>query len=350
VSEPGDASIVIAVGFDFAISDELAARVRAVHPETTFVSVPYVESKALRSARGTNNGRLTDGLEAPSISPADEDGWRSADIAILWDLPDDIARLAPNLRWMQSVSAGVDKYDVAALADAGIRLTNASGIAAASMSEFVLARLLQVWKELRFLDARQDRREWKTHFGTEVAGKTVGVAGLGAIGRQVARRLRAFDIEVLATRASARPGDLDPDVDTLYPADDLDTMLSRCDAVVACLPTTDVTVDLFDEGRFSAMPAGSIFCNVGRGVQVVESDLIAALESGHLAAAVLDVTRTEPLPADSPLWGAPNVYLSPHSSASLDRYAENLETLIVENLRRFITGDALLNEVNHTQR
>ena len=151
----------------------------------------------------------------------------------------------------------------------------------------------------------------------------------------------AFDIEVLATRASARPGDLDPDVDTLYPADELDTMLSRCDAVVACLPTTDVTVDLFDEGRFSAMPAGSIFCNVGRGAQVVESDLIAALESGHLAAAVLDVTRTEPLPADSPLWGAPNVYLSPHSSASLDRYAENLETLIVENLRRFTTGERL---------
>ena len=338
--------IVVAIGLDFDISASSAAAVAEIHPDLRFVSIPYAEPKELRSARGANGGRLPTDVAAPAIDEAQQAAWREANVAVVWDLPDDIASLAPNLAWIQSVTTGVDKYDLSAIRAAGIRLTNARGLAATSMSEFVLARLLQVWKELRLLDAHQAEHQWRSHHGREIAGRTVGIAGLGSIGRQIAKRLRAFDLRVLATRASALQGQPDPDVDHLFPASQLHEMLAQCDAVVACLPTTDTTLDLFDEQAFASMRPGAVFCNVGRGAQVVETDLIAALETGHIGAAIIDVTRIEPLPADDPLWSAPNLYLSPHASGSLDRYAENLEALILDNLARFVTGGVLINEVD----
>lgn len=343
-------SIVAALGLDLAVSDRFSAAVAEIHPDVRFVPAPYVEPDDVRSARGANRGRLPDGVTAPEIEEDHLATWRRAHVAIVWDLPADIATLAPDLGWIQTVSAGVDTIDLEALDTAGIKLTNARGLASTSISEFVLARLLQAWKQLRTLDEFQDRNDWGRGHGVEVAGKTVGIVGLGAIGRNVAKRLRAFDIEVLATRASARPGDIDADVDVLYPASELHEMLARCDAVVACLPTTDQTVDIFDERAFASMRPGSIFCNVGRGTQVVEQDLIAALESGHIGAAVLDVTRVEPLPPEDPLWSAPNLYLSPHAAASLDRYSENLEALIIENLRRYVAGAEMINEVDLSAR
>lgn len=338
--------LVVVLGTNFRISEQFAAAAAEIHPDIRFVPAPYVETDEARTARGANNGRLDDPTSAQSIDDEQRAAWGRAHVAIVRDLPDDISSLAPHLEWVQTITAGFDTMDLDALRAAGIRLTNARGLAAKSMSEFVLARLLQIWKQLRTLDQAQDRHEWVRGHGVELSGKTVGIAGLGAIGRNVAKRLRAFDIEVLAARASAEPGDTDADVDELYPASELHDMLPRCDAVIACLPTTEQTVDLFDQRAFAGMRPGSIFCNVGRGVQVVEADLIAALESGQVGAAVLDVTRTEPLPAEDPLWSAPNLYLSPHASVSLDRYVENLEELIVENLRRFVAGEQMATEVD----
>ena len=139
--------------------------------------------------------------------------------------------------------------------------------------------------------------------------------------------------------------DYDPEVDELYPAAALDDMLQRCDAVVATLPANESTFDMFDASRFAVMAEGTVFVNVSRGSLVVETDLIEALRSGHLRAAVLDVTRVEPLPADDPLWDAPNLYLSPHTSTSLDRYADNLVDLAADNLTRYVEGQPLRNEV-----
>ena len=127
-------------------------------------------------------------------------------------------------------------------------------------------------------------------------------------------------------------------------------VLGRCDAVVATLPADESTFDMFDASRFAAMAAGTIFVNVSRGSLVVEGDLIEALRSGHLRAAVLDVTRLEPLPATDPLWDAPNLYLSPHTSTSLDRYVDNLVDLAADNLTRFVEGRPLRNEVDLTNR
>ena len=341
---------VIAVAFDLPLSDGFADALREIVPGTELVVVPYAESAELRNSRARHGGRNGERLETPLIDDAARADWSRAHVAIVLDLPDDIATLAPQLRWIQSANAGVDTYDLGSLAAAGVQLTNASGLGAASIAEFVMARLLQVWKHLATFDANQRQHEWSGQFGTELTGRTLGIAGLGSIGRQVARRARAFDMRVVATRASARAGDTDPDLDELFAAADLDAMLGRCDAVVACVPSNASTLDLFDAGRFAAIRDGAIFCNVGRGAQVVESDLIAALESGHLRAAALDVTRIEPLPADDPLWDAPNLYLSPHSSVSLDRYTANLERLVVENLRRLVDGADLVNDIDLSER
>jgi phosphoglycerate dehydrogenase-like enzyme len=169
--------------------------------------------------------------------------------------------------------------------------------------------------------------------------------GLGSIGRAIARRARAFEMTVLASRASAQAGDTDPDVDELFPADRLDDMIGSVDHLVLALPATPDSVGLIDARRLALMRPGSMLINIARGVHVVEADLIAALESGHLGAAALDVTHTEPLPADDPLWAAPNLYLSPHTSASLDRYQEQVISLAGDNARRLLDAQPLRNVV-----
>ena len=338
----------VAVLMDFEPSPDLVSAVEASRPGAEVVWTPYVESDELRSLRGRSDGRNADDLPTPRITDEMRETWQRTDVVVAMDLPDDLSTLMPRLSWIQSITAGYDKYDLPALAAHDVRLTTASGIGAASIAEFVMGRLLQVWKNFRRFDAQQDDHVWEGEFGTELTGRTLGIAGLGSIGREVARRARAFDMTVLATRASARPGDTDDAVDELFPADALDEMLARCDAVVSSLPSNPTTIDLFDADRFAAMRDGAIFCNVGRGAHVVETDLIAALESGRLRAAALDVTRVEPLPEGDPLWDAPNLYLSPHTSVSLDRYLTSLARLLGDNLRRLHAGDPLTNEVDLT--
>ena len=343
---PRVSPLVVAVMIGFDPPASLVEMIESSSPGAEVVATPYEESEELRSARGRHGGRNPDGLPMPEIDEETRAVWQRANVAIAMDLPDGLDELMPNLEWIQSITAGYEKYDLEALDAQGVRLTNASGLGAASIAEFVMARLLQVYKNLRRFDAQQADHVWSGEFGTELTGRTLGIAGLGSIGREVARRARAFDMTVLATRASARPGDRDPAVDELLPATELDAMLARCDVVVSTLPSNSTTIDLFDAERFAAMPEGAVFINVGRGAHVVEADLVAALESGRLRAAALDVTRIEPLPADDPLWDAPNVHISPHSSVSLDRYIGNLEALMADNVRLFLDGEPMRNEID----
>lgn len=327
------------------LPEGLEARLQEVAP-VEIVHVPYFESNELRTSKGLNAGRDPHGLEVPELSDEDRSNLDRADGMVSLDLPAAISELAPKLRWFQGVGAGFDHIDRDALAAMGVTQTNASGIAAVPIAEFVVARLLQVWKHLRSLDAGQEERAWVEQYGMQMEGRTLCIVGLGAIGRALAVRARAFGMTVLATRGSAQPGDADPDVDELWPASSLDDILPRCDAMVLCLPAAPEVQDLMDARRIALMPEGSILVNVARGMHVVESDLLAALESGHLGAAVLDVTRQEPLPPEDPLWSAPNLYLSPHSAVSLDRYEATLFDLVADNLGRLLGGDDLRNVVS----
>jgi phosphoglycerate dehydrogenase-like enzyme len=170
------------------------------------------------------------------------------------------------------------------------------------------------------------------------------VVGMGGIGRQIARRAKAFDMEVLATVRTARPA---PDYcDELGTAADLDRFLPRADVVAIALPLTAETENLFDAGKFALMKEGAYFVNIGRGRIVVTDDLLAALESGHLAGAGLDVTAPEPLPADHPLWKSDRVIITPHVSSRAELTMERRWEVFVENIRRFGAGEPLVNVVD----
>ena len=285
--KPRTDGLVAAISASQRIPD-MERRFLAAHPGVELLWTPYVESLEVRSSKARNGGVDPGGLPTPEITDELRDAWARTEVLVGLDLPADTAGLFPRLELFQLASAGYDKCNLGALAAMGVRLATASGLAAPSIAEFVMGRLLAEWKHFRTLDAQQEAHDWTQQLGVEVAGRTLGIVGLGALGRAIARRAKAFDMTVLATRASARPGDTAPDVDELHPAAALDSMLARCDAVVATLPANDSTFDMFDASQFAAMAEGTIFANVSRGSLVVEADLIEALRSGHLRAAILD--------------------------------------------------------------
>jgi phosphoglycerate dehydrogenase-like enzyme len=305
----------------------------------------YIEPHELRSARGKPGA---DSLKstAPPLTSAQRDALAQIDVALTLDLPFDVADVAPRLRWVQAVGVGTGQLQSAGLAEAGIRLSSAAGTSGVSIAEFVMARLLEEAKRLREIDAAQKRHEWEPLFGSQLGGRTLGLIGLGAINAAVAERAKAFGMRVLATRRTAGPGATAPNVDQVLPTSALHELLSECDTVVAAVPETPETRGLMGREAFAAMPAGSFFCNVGRGSLVDEDALTEALASGHLRGAALDVASVEPLPASSPLWDTPNLYLSPHCSASPQALFVNLHQLFRDNLARYLADEPLRNEVD----
>ena len=186
----------------------------------------------------------------------------------------------------------------------------------------------------------------KEDFGSLLAGATIGLVGLGAINAAVAARLAPFGVTVLASRRSAKPGDTAPNIHELYPSARLHEMFAHCDTVISAVPETPETVGLIDAAAIAAMRPGAFFVNVGRGTLLDETALIDALRSEHLRGAALDVTSEEPLPANNPLWDAPNLYLSYHCSSSPAALFVNLHRLWRDNITRWLGGEALRNEVD----
>jgi phosphoglycerate dehydrogenase-like enzyme len=320
----------------------------AVDPRIEVIDARYVDPDDLRTRRGADPTADLRQL-APPLTDEVREALARVEIALTQDLPFDVATHAPRLRWVQGMGAGVSQLVSAGLGAGGIRLTSAAGVNAVSIAEFVMARLLQIAKRLPEIDEHQRAHRWAPTFGREIAGSTLGVVGLGAIGREVARRGRALGLRVVASRRSWKPGQRDDDVDELFGPDSLPAMLGACDMVVSAVPETPDTVDLFDAAAFAAMRPGVVFCNVGRGSAVVEDALVDALRSGHLAAAAIDVVRDEPLAVSSPLWDVPNLYVSPHSATSPDRFWNNVHRLFRDNVARYLRGEPLRNEVDpHT--
>jgi phosphoglycerate dehydrogenase-like enzyme len=322
---------------------DLIDGLRAVSPAIDVIVSPYVEEHDLRATRGQGSlGELR--ARAPALTVAQRDAFGRAEALLALDLPLGLGAFAPALRWVQAIGAGTDHFRGAQLAP-DVVVTNAAGVAAVPIAEFVIGQLLAVWKRFDELVDQQRRHVWKPVYGRQVSGLTLGVVGLGAIGTAVAERAAALGMRVLGVRRRPETGNHPPAVDEVVGPERLHDVLSRVDAVVVCAPATPETAELFDPAAFAAMRPGAVFCNVARGSLVDEAALLDALRSGHLGAAVLDVTREEPLPADSPLWDAPNLRLSPHSSASLDHYVESVFDLFTDNLGRYVRGEPLRNVV-----
>ncbi|MDJ0927680.1 MAG: D-2-hydroxyacid dehydrogenase [Gammaproteobacteria bacterium] len=256
----------------------------------------------------------------------------------------------PQVRWVQAYSSGAERCVVLPrIADGQILLTNMQRISGPEIAEHVIGMLLTFTRGLNGYARAQASGEWQPELipmsqRWELTGRTMLVVGLGGIGTEVARRASALGMEVIAVRASGRPG---PDfVAEVGRPDALLAMAGRADAVANTVPLTPLTRGMFDAGVFDAMPAHAYFLNVGRGGTVVTDDLVAALRGGAIAGAGLDVTDPEPLPAGHPLWSMPNVIITPHVSAGSDLVRERLFAVAKENLRRYVAGDPLVSVVD----
>ena len=320
------------------VVDEL----QADFPDVEFILEPWVDDAEQRTRRSAPG--YVRGDDTTPVTGSQRAMFKAVDAVLALDLPFDVECLAPRLRWVQATGTGIGQFASSGLKESGIRLTNAAGTSASEIGEFVFARILQHAKRLPAIDALQQERTWKPVYGASMTHQTVGLVGMGAINQRVAELAQAFDMRVLATRRSM--GETPPNVDVLHASDDLMAMVAQCDVVVAALPETTDTCGLFDRRVFAAMRAHALFCNVGRGSAVVDSDLIEALGLGRIGAAALDVFDQEPLPEDSPYWDSPNAYLSAHCSSVPDASIQRVVDLFRENLNRYLAEEPLRNEVD----
>ncbi len=315
-------------------------------PPTLSSLVPKYETR-LREAAGDDVELVLD--RSGRFSPA-PDLLKGADAVIGYCNRETLEAAGDSLYWLHSYFVGVDGcLDVEDALLAGRTFTNTQRLSAPAIAEHSIAMLLSLARGLPAYHRAQMEQSWdpgiagEERFG-ELSDKTLLVVGLGGIGTEVARRAHGLGMRVIATRNSSREG---PDfVDYVGLADELGKLSAEAHVIVNALPLTEATTDLFDAEFFAGARPGAIFISVGRGGSTVTEDLIAALASGQLYGAGLDVTDPEPLPAESLLWRMPRVIITPHISASGGDSLRRTALIAAENLRRYVHGDALLNLVD----
>lgn len=341
-SEP----VVVCVSFPALQEERFLERLRAVDERVEVVTLPVDEGSDWATVPPDRPHQ-----EPPpwgeSCASARREALDRAEVVIQLHTPERLMEQMPKLRWLQGIGAGVDQFAAAGVTRDRVVVTNASGVSAGSMSEFVIGRLLQIWKLFPEAETHQRNHEYIRTYGRSFKGSVIGIVGLGSIGEEVAKRARALGCTILATRRSAGKPGVDPgSAHELYTPDRLHEMLARCDAVVVSAPATPETHHLIDRAAFAAMKPGAVLVNVGRGSLVEEAAIPDALASGQLSAAALDVFEVEPLPKESPLWDTPGVFISAHSSVSVDRYLDDVFDLFEDNLRRYVNGEPLRNRVD----
>lgn len=262
---------------------------------------------------------------------------QTADIVIEHGYGRELFDHGRELAWIQSLSAGYDRYDLDYLDDRDIALTTVSGVHADPVAEHVIGALLTVERGFDQAVRQRDRAEWRRWTPNELGGKTMGIIGLGAIGGRVAEIADAHDLTVLATKRDPSTGG--EVADACYGPEATHTVLGRADYVVVACPLTEATRGLLDAEAFASMARDAILVNVARGAIVEQAALIEALQRGQIRGAVLDVFDTEPLPPDSPLWTLSNVLLTPHLAGGSPRFVERVAGLFAANYERYVAGN-----------
>jgi phosphoglycerate dehydrogenase-like enzyme len=258
-------------------------------------------------------------------------------------------RLAKKLRWVQASSAGVEWLPaVPELIESDVIVTNTRGAHAATIGEHVFAMMLTFTRRMRLLDQFKAEKKWGRPEAEAVVeglvGKTIGIVGLGNIGRAIAQRAHAFDMRVLAVDIQAvQPP---PTVDTLYPLDQLHDVLPLLDVLVVAVPLTERTRGLIGAAELALLKPSAYFFVISRGGILDEGALVSALRENRLAGAGLDVTATEPLPQESPLWKLDNLIISPHVSAHSVQTMDLMWQIIKKNIGHFVRGEPLINTVD----
>jgi len=278
----------------------------------------------------------------------------SAEIILNWSgslpLLREVFLMCRRLRWIHSRSAGLEQTLFPELIATDVLLTNGSGIFSPSLGEFSLAAILYFAKHFRRMIRNQMAGQWEPFDITMISGRTLGIVGYGSIGRAIAARARALDMNVLALRRrGSSQTSQDPLVEHVYPSEQRLQMLSRCDYVAVTLPLTEQTRGLIGEAEFAAMKKDAVIINVGRGPVIDEVAMIKALSENRIRGAALDVFDQEPLPKGHFLYKLENVLLSPHCADHTPDWLENSMRFFLTQLERFRRGETLLNIVDKTQ-
>lgn len=321
----------------FALPDPVVAAIEAALPDDWELVV--VGS----AADGTGDGGTGASGEAMAAVP-------DADVYLGFGIPEELLRAGRRLGWVHSAAAGVGASLTPTMLETDVVFTNSAGIHGPPVAEAVIAYLLHFARGHDHAVRAQARSEWdKSAFDgadapvRELSRSTVGVVGLGGIGREVARRAGALGARVVATRRRPEPVD---GVELLTGDDALDRLLEISDYVVLTVPETAETAGLIGRDELERMRSGAVLVNVARGGLVDQEALVRALESGRIRGAALDVFATEPLPPDHPLWNTPRTLLTPHVSSYTHAFWERESALILDNLERYLAGRPLRNVVD----
>ena len=258
----------------------------------------------------------------------------------------DIIPHATRLQFIQSISSGMDQYSREQLGAKGIRLASAAGVNARAVAEHALALVLAVYRRLPEARDNQHKKVWRGMLGDltqredELGGKTLLIVGMGRIGSHLAKLAKAFDMKVIGVRRDPKAGT--NGADEIYGMEDVVNLVPQADIVALTCALTPETTGLMSAAAFAAMKPSSVFVNVARGKVADEAALINTMEGNKIWAAALDVTAEEPLPAASPLWTLPNVFITPHTAGETRAYEDNVIDILIENLDRLWRGEATL--------
>lgn len=266
-----------------------------------------------------------------------------AEALLSWGPPPGTLARMPKLRFVQALTAGVEHWLSRPDLKPDLPLSCARGTHRVQMPENILGALFHITKPYAAITGDNAAHRWTRRVSTTLAGKTLGILGLGAIGVELARKAEALEMHVIGTRR--RPGDL-PHVDRVYAPEETDTVLAASDFVVLLLPATPATENFIDATRLARMKKTAWLVNFGRGALIKDEDLIAAIHAGTIAGAVLDVFRTEPLPPEHPFWEEDRIVILPHIGGLHPERDQMVAALLVENLRRFVEGAPLTQIVD----
>ena len=297
--------------------------------------------KALQALRGRAEIAIGSSLDALRASAP------TAEALLYWEgspsLLQQVLPLCPNLRWVHSKSAGIENILFPELVEREITLTNARGVLASSLAEFALTGMLYFAKDLARMNRQKAMHTWEQFDVEELRGKTLGIFGYGSIGRQTAKRAKAFEMRVVAVRRSRDKTDGSEYLDEVFIGEERSKLFEQADFLLVSSALTEETRGAIGEKEISLMKKSAVILNLGRGPVIEEGALLRALKDGRIRAAVLDVFDVEPLPAHSALWSLPNVLLSPHTADHTATWKEESMACFLENFQRYAEGEELQN-------
>lgn len=329
--------VVVTPAFDKSLPHADNENIRRIAEVSPKIKVKDASAMMMAASRGNNSEkkRLDDILA-------------EADVIFGFGLilPKDLLSRAPKLKWLQLMSAGVDRLRDTEIWLSNVTITGVSGIHASPIGEFVLGFMLMFAKGIPLCLQMKQERELRRYTPSLLRDKTVGVVGLGHIGSEVARLSKSFGMKVIATRRTAKRAGKAKNVDLLLPQAQMKEMLGKSDYLVLSVPLTPETRHIISEVELSLMKPSSCIINIGRGDLIDEEALTRALDEKKIAGAGLDVTAIEPLPKDSRLWDMDNVILSPHVAGGMEEYMGRATEFFCDNILRYLEGKKLRNMID----